>query len=303
MRRITLLTESRYHQPVEIDWYIQQVLDEDRLIQDALQRRGFHVDRRAWTDPEVNWAEQDVLIFRSTWDYFHRFDAFRDWLTSIPSSVTCVNPLELIWWNLDKHYLLDLDAAGVSIVPSFFKCPDKTGDANNLPHLEDWCRETGGEEWVLKPAISGAGRHTYRFRKEDIPDLEAAFHDLISKECMLLQPFQNRVLTEGEVSVMVVNGEITHAVRKIAKSGDFRVQDDFGGMVADHIASEEERDLAKRAMAVCRPPALYGRVDIMTTNSGKKAVSELELIEPEMWYRKQPLAATRFADAVEAFLQ
>lgn len=297
MRRITLLTESRYHKPVEIDWYIQQVLDEDRLIQDALQQRGFVVDRKAWSDPKVNWNEQDVLIFRSTWDYFHRFEDFRKWLSQLPPSVTCINPVELIQWNLDKHYFNDLKSKGVEVVPSSFRCPAEAGDANMVPDLSSWCDEFGGEEWVLKPAISGAGRHTYRFRKGDIQDLEAAYSALLKKECLLLQPFQQRVLTEGEVSVMVVDGTITHSVRKIAKPGDFRVQDDFGGSVVDHVASDEERDLAERAIAACSPRPLYGRVDILTINNGQKAVSELELIEPEMWFRKKPKAAVFFAEA------
>jgi glutathione synthase/RimK-type ligase-like ATP-grasp enzyme len=298
MKRITLLTESRYHQPAEIDWYIQQVLDEDGLVQQALETRGYKVDRLAWNAPGVDWSARDAIVFRTTWDYFHHFKAFKQWLDALPADLTVVNPIELIRWNFDKHYLKDLTAKGVPVVESSFRCPAKAGDANTDSTLRSWCEAQGGDEWVLKPTISGAGRHTYRFSLADVDALEVPYRELIAEECMVLQPFQYNVLKEGEVSLMVIDGEFTHAVRKVAKPGDFRVQDDFGGTVHDHKATAEEIALAEKAIAACDPQPLYARVDILTSNEGEKVISELELIEPEMWFRKHPGAAQLLADAI-----
>jgi glutathione synthase/RimK-type ligase-like ATP-grasp enzyme len=115
---------------------------------------------------------------------------------------------------------------------------------------------------------------------------------------MLLQPLQRDVLERGETTVVVIDGRSTHALRKRAKPGDFRVQDDHGGTVHPHQPSPEELALAERAMAACEPRAIYGRVDMVRGNDGRLAVMELEVVEPELWLRLQPSAAERLADAI-----
>ncbi len=115
----------------------------------------------------------------------------------------------------------------------------------------------------------------------------------------MLQPFQHRIVTEGEISMMVFNGQFTHAILKQAKAGDFRVQDDFGGSVHDYIPTQKEIEFAEQAVQCCPELPLYARVDIFTDNEGNLAVSELELIEPELWFRNHPEAAHVLAKATK----
>ncbi len=68
-----------------------------------------------------------------------------------------INPYEIITWNLDKHYLLDLAAAGISIPPTLFLEKGETGSLAEKVATRDW------KEIILKPVVSGAARHTYRF--------------------------------------------------------------------------------------------------------------------------------------------
>jgi hypothetical protein len=56
--------------------------------------------------------------------------------------------------------------------------------------------------------------------------------------------------------------------------------------------------LAEAAMAACESPPAYGRVDLVRRADGAWAVMELELIEPELWLRRHPPAATALADAI-----
>ena len=51
-------------------------------------------------------------------------------------------------------------------------------------------------------------------------------------------------------------------------------------------------------LAACQPAPAYGRVDLVRDNHGNLAVMELELIEPELWLRNHPPAATAFADTI-----
>jgi glutathione synthase/RimK-type ligase-like ATP-grasp enzyme len=151
---------------------------------------------------------------------------------------------------------------------------------------------------VLKPAVSGAARHTYRVDPSTAAAHEPVLAARLRKEAMLLQPFQREVIERGEITVVVIDGHCTHAARKVAKPGDFRVQDDHGGTVHPHVATPEQIALAERAMAACEQPPLYGRVDMIRDNDGHLAVMELELVEPELWFRLAPIAAERLAAAI-----
>lgn len=88
---------------------------------------------------------------------------------------------------------------------------------------------------------------------------------------------------------MLFDGKFSHAIRKLAKPGDFRVQDDHGGTVHDYQPDAEQIEFAEKAMAVCSTLPSYGRVDMVRDNQGKLALMELEMIEPELWLRKHPL--------------
>ena len=126
--------------------------------------------------------------------------------------------------------------------------------------------------------------------------------ELLTRESMIVQPFQADIALTGEDSLMVFDGRYSHAVRKVPKPGDFRVQDDHGGTVYKYRPTDEQIALSERAAAVCQPVPVYGRVDMVRDNVGRLAVMELELIEPELWLRFHPPAAERFAECLIAFL-
>lgn len=289
---LILLTEARYENPVEPDWYKQQILLEDSLLMAALEKRGLKVRRVDWARKDFDWSSARFAMFRTTWDYFHRFAEFSAWLERVSEQTTLINPPELVRWNMDKHYLRDLDQRGVRITPTRFV---EAGEDITLAELH---AETGWEKTVLKPAVSGAGRHTYRLDGSNLAAHEPIFRELLAKEAMMLQPFQDKIITEGEKALMVMGGQFTHAVLKTAKPGEFRVQDDFGGTVHPYTPTPEEIRFAESVFAVCDPQPLYGRVDLITDNEGQLAVVELELIEPELWFRFHPPAAGVLADAL-----
>ena len=151
------------------------------------------------------------------------------------------------------------------------------------------------DEFVLKPCIAGGARHTYRFHLSDWEKYASLFSELIANEAMMIQEFQHRIVSEGEFSLMVFNGEFTHAVLKKAKAGDFRVQDDWGGTVEKYQPNSEEIAFALKAFECCPEPPLYGRADIFYDNQGNLALAELEIFEPELWFRMHPNAAKVFA--------
>jgi hypothetical protein len=296
---IALLTESRYERPrpEERDWYVENILTEDRLVQEALERRGLRVIRLDWATPGFDWSAARLALFRTTWDYFHRFAEFSAWLERVAAQTQLLNPAELIRWNMDKRYLLDLQARGIRIPPTILI---PRGAKTSLARLHE---QTGWAESVLKPTVSGAARHTYRLSAKQLDAHEARFQELIAAEDMMLQAFQHRIVEQGEIALMVFGGRFSHAILKVAKPGDFRVQDDFGGTVHPYAPGPAEIEFAERVVAACDPLPVYARVDAFYDNDGQLALGELELIEPELWFRFHPPAADLLAAAVAERLE
>ena len=214
------------------------------------------------------------------------------WLDALVSKTELINPATQIYWNIDKCYLQDLNEKEVHIPPTKFI---KAKSATSLSTLQ---KETGWTEMVLKQTVSAGGRHTYRLSKDNLADYEAVFQQLIAVETMLLQPFLHNIVSQGEIGLMVIEGKVTHAVLKKAKAGDFRVQDDFGGSVELYQPTDLEIAFAEQVVAACEILPTYARVDIVRDNENKLALSEIELIEPEMWFRLHPVAATKLAEAI-----
>ncbi len=286
---VALVTERRYETlPDDPDPYVGNIVREDEIVVAALAAEGLSARRVDWSREDVDWSRFSCLVLRTMWDYFDRFDAFTAWLDRI-EGLPVYNALSTVRWNMDKHYLADLQAHGVRTVPTRFL---ERGQAASLSALLE---ETGWSQAVLKPAVSGAARHTYRVRAEAPDEHQAILDDLLEREAMLVQPFMADIVARGEVTVVVMDGECTHAILKKAAPGDFRVQDDHGGTVHPHSPSDDERDLARRAIATVTPTPLYGRVDMVRTDDGDLAVMELELIEPELWVRFAPESATLMA--------
>lgn len=276
--------------------YLQNVLREDHILSAALARRGLGATRVDWADPAVDWDRVGVAVIRTTWDYFHRFEEFSPWLDAVARRTRLLNPLPTLRWNVDKHYLLDLERAGVRIVPTRVVEPGETPSLRGLLDAEGW------SEAVVKPAVSGAARLTWRVPRAEVEQHEARFAACVHAEAMLVQPFVRSVVEEGESSIMVLGGRVTHAVQKRAKAGDFRVQDDFGGTVARRPLGAEEAALAEHIVAAAGRPALYGRVDLVRDDEGRWMLGELELVEPELWLRFCEEAAEPFAEGIAAAL-
>ncbi len=296
MTDITILTDKRYYQPEEITPYIRNILDEFNYLKLAIESMGLSVERTYWDNPDYDWSQTRAVVFRTVWDYFERIDEFRDWLEMVNVQTKLINSLELINWNIDKHYLADLQQKGVAVVPTHFV------DSGNHESLSKVCMQRGWKDIVIKPAISGAAFHTYKITSEEKPSKELLFEKLVSERDMMIQPFISTISHMGEASLMVFNGKYTHAILKRAKQGDFRVQDDFGGTVHPYDPTSEEITLAEAAFRACVELPAYGRADIVWDENGNPLLSELEIIEPELWIRNHPPAAVPFAEGILAKL-
>lgn len=294
MLDIVVLTQKEYLDPKDISPYIANILEEDRLLTEALAKVNIKTKRVAWDDPSFDWSTTKFVLIRAIWDYQDRFQEFSKWLSEVKTKTTLLNSANTVHWNIDKHYLKDLSRNGVHIAPTRFIEP-----LENIT-LKQLFDESGWQEAVLKPCISAGGRDTYRINANNInPEIENRFQELIKVEAMMLQPFLKSIITKGEVSLMVMDGKFTHAVLKKAKTGEFRIQDDHGGTVHEYIATKEEKEFAENTIRACYERPIYARVDIIEDNDGKLSLAEIELVEPELWFRYNHEAATILANGIK----
>jgi len=288
---ITIITQKEYINPKIKDWYINQIIEEDELLINELEKLNLKVNRVNW-DANHQWTSTKVIVVRAIWDYFNRFEEFFNWFNLAKKQTKFINNANLITWNIDKKYLKELELKGVNIPPTLIV---QKGDKTPLINLME---KLNSAELVLKPTVSGAARHTYRLNKMNFKQIETIFNNLIANEDMMLQEFQRNIMEFGELSLMCFNGKFSHAVKKIAKSGDFRVQDDFGGSVDQYNPNTYEIQFAEEVMANCPVLPTYGRVDLFYDNFKKLALGEVEVIEPELWLRYNEQAAKKMANAI-----
>jgi len=296
MTDITLLTCRAYYKPDNITPYIQNILLEQELLKSAFESQGLKVDITYWDNPSYEWQQTKSVLFRTVWDYFERFDEFWEWLEQVKTKTRLINSYELIKWNIDKHYLRDLKNNDIQVVPTYFADRGNNISLQEIANLNDW------KHIVIKPAISASAFNTYKIINDEIEQKEQLFHELLQTHDMLVQPFFPTISELGEASLMVFGGKFTHAILKKAKAGDFRVQDDFGGTVHDYNPTQEEIKFAEKVFQSCTSLPIYGRVDIVWDSNKHIYLSELEIIEPELWIRNRPESANKIAEAVNKIL-
>ena len=290
MKDIAILTEKRYLKRCGNNIYIDNILKEDGLVQLELEKLGICCDRVAW-DNNFNPHDFKLALFRTTWNYFDQLELFNSFLKSCQNQTTLINGYDQIVWNLNKKYLIELGLGGINIPET------KLIKRGGLINFIKTCKDRGWKEVVIKPCVSAAAWNTHYIKTINHHSKEV-FDRLVRDHDMLIQVFQKSIVRFGEISLMMINGEYSHAVLKNAKPGDFRVQDDFGGTVSLYSPKDVEIKFAKSVMSRVPFDAVYARVDVVIDNNNKLALSELELIEPEMWFRLKPGSAKNLAKTI-----
>jgi len=120
---------------------------------------------------------------------------------------------------------------------------------------------------------------------------------------MLVQPYLPTIETEGETSLLYFAGRLSHVVNKRPVPGEFRVQEEFGGVyrVLDTPPAGAVA-LADQVLAAIDAPLLYARIDVVPDADGRWLLMEAELIEPDFYLGSDPAQGAAFARALRASL-
>jgi hypothetical protein len=246
----------------------------------ALAARGVAASIEVWDDASVDWSTYDLVVVRSTWDWWDRRDDFVRWARSVPR---LANPAPMIEWSTDKRYLADLPHG----VPTAFW--EAGAPAPGLPPAQ---------RWIVKPTVSAGAYLTFA-----TSDPAAAVEEIhAAGKTAMVQPYLDGIDERGETAVIYFGGEYSHTVRKAPVLTSPRGED--GKYPVDQLAprtpTAAERRVADEVLAASPGGWTYARVDLVPGPDGEPLLLELEVAEPALFLAYDEGAVDRFAEALAA---
>lgn len=262
-------------------------VDEELLVR-ALSANGASVRMLAWDDETAEAGRDELVVIRSTWNYFTDVDGFFRWTERTSARTRLLNPASIVRANAKKTYLADLERRGIAVVPTEYV------ERSRPVRVEDVLERRGWDAVVIKPVVSAGSFMTRRFDASDVAGAQRFVDELVAERDAMIQRWMPSVDTYGERSLVWIDGEVTHAIRKAPRFAGGQESVSEGEV---EIAPEE-RAFARRVLQPLEEKLLYARVDMVVDGDGAPRLMELELIEPSLFLKQCPRALDRFAAAI-----
>ncbi|MGH7283891.1 MAG: ATP-grasp domain-containing protein, partial [Polyangiaceae bacterium] len=268
-----------------------KIAEDDLLAVKALAARDVEVVPWIWNGKAP--SDIDLAVLRSPWDWTSNESAFDDFLASFETNGIPLENRNARSWQ-DKIYLAKLGASGARTVPTLI-----VEQGGSFDRATEEVRARGWNDLVMKPSIGAGGRRTVRFALDDAETQRALAEEILSTGALMIQPFLREIVDHGEWSLIFFSAEYSHALKKHPARDEFRVQDDFGGTVTPAVAPDDVIRGARKVLEASGEEFLYARVDGLVSDAlGGFTVTELEVVEPELFFRTDASAPDRFARAV-----
>jgi glutathione synthase/RimK-type ligase-like ATP-grasp enzyme len=266
--------------------------NENAELLPLLQSKGLDITSEIWDDPKVDWAKYDVAVLKTPWDYHQKFEQFNRWLDHLESSnLRLFNDYRVVRWNMDKHYLQEIEQSGFEIIPSVFL---SKGWKEELAPLFE---RLATDKLIIKPCVSGGSKDTLILNKATAnKDIDSVV-ELLEKGDFIIQPMMSQI-QEGEWSFIFFGGKYSHTIIKKPREGDFRVQQMFGGTIETVSPDQIYIDVAERYISRYAKDSLYARVDGLIVD-GRFMLMELELVEPFLYLSYHPDAVEKYYTALK----
>jgi glutathione synthase/RimK-type ligase-like ATP-grasp enzyme len=284
---------------------VKQFDNESEILINALKKRGIEAQLACWDDPQVDWGKPGLVVVKSASDYAWKRHQFLDWTRKASEKNRLWNPPDVLEWNSDKNYLIEMQEAEVPMPPTILIRKGST------PNLEETLKGRNWGEFVVKPTTSVGSLGLRRFKLGD-PEAERhcrkitheGFTDSVLGKSFtfppcdaLVQPFVSEIFSVGEASLIFFGGRLSHSVIKRVKQGDFRAHPGFGATVTPYDASRSVVKCAVDALRLSPSVPEYARVDVIPGVDGPLLL-EAELIDPWLFFPLIEGSVERYADHI-----
>lgn len=258
-----------------------------------MEALGWQVDEVPWRS-NVDWNRYDAVYICTPWDYPEDPALFLDVLHAIDASrALLINDLALVHWTLEKTYLRDVEQQVCDIVPSTWY------DGFESVNPAELFAQQKATRIVIKPTVGANAKDTFVLTEGISDEQHDELREIYAGRAFLVQPYIESIQSEGEYSLFFFNGVYSHAIQKIPKAGDFRVQEEHGAKIASVRPPASLLTAASTLFDWIEPCPTYGRGDWVLGPDDRYLLMELELIEPSLYLGTDSGAAARFARALD----
>ncbi len=248
------------------------------ILRQGFAPHGLTLTPMRWTDHATDWTRFAAILVNCAWDYQDRHADFLATLDRIAGlGVPVFNDPAVIRWNIRKTYLRAFEQRGVPVIPTLW--PEAPTDEDIRQAMADF----GIDDVVLKRQVGGGARAQVRYTHANMPDPGP-----VMDRPGMIQPFIASIATEGEYSFLFIDGAFSHALVKRAKSGDYRIQEAYGGTSETITPAPDDLAAARSVITAVDAPPLYARVDMVRGAAGELLLMELEVLEPYLYPENGP---------------
>ncbi|SER68066.1 hypothetical protein SAMN04487983_102060 [Streptomyces sp. yr375] len=252
-------------------------------------------------------------------DFLARLERLHDVLRELPQGpIPLANSLPLLRGAVDKGRYLRLlaDKAGIGLIPTRWL---PRGTDLRIAELLD---DTGWDDVVIKPTVSAGSWRTVRISRTGrstsdshfileasrggTPPYEEQLRQLLTTHDLFAQRFLPSVLDQGELSLVFLGGQFSHAVRKtVGQDGGWWAHERFGGI--NHRVQPTDEEYAwgaeiHRALERHYGRLWFGRIDGIRDENGDLRLLECELAIPRLLL-PEGNAFGRYADVITSALR
>jgi glutathione synthase len=163
-----------------------------------------------------------------------------------------------------------------------------------------------GGAMVVKPLSRSKGEGVIKVSLQDRDNLNSLIHYYVRssepyprREAIMVQEYLAQVKQQGDVRILLLNGEILGAMRRIPAEGDFRTNIHAGATPAKHEITESDRRICRTVAPRLQADGLYFvGIDII----GDKLV-EINVVSPGGIPRINALEGLRLESRVIDFVE
>ena len=255
----------------------------------AFEAAGLDLRVIDWRAPVADFAGIDLVLLGTAWDYQDHAEEFTAKLEALEAAgVIVCNSSQIVRWNARKTYLRELAENGAKTIPTLWlDDPDAADIAAAMEKFD--C-----DSLVIKRQIGAGALGQERYTKDTLPPPEWRFG-----HPAMIQPFLPQIAQEGELSFVIIDGAISHALIKRPAKGDYRIQSLYGGYeeAIEPSAGDVEHAL-QIAQSLPFDTPLYARIDMLRDETGDLLLMEAELIEPYLYPEQGPALGENLARAI-----
>jgi len=307
-KKIAFVTYKNFHSDYSATIHASKecpsLTNSDNLVRKFLEKNDIECEPLAWDDSITQLLNFDMFIIRSAWNYYHsniNLNKFLKFIYRVRFRV--YNSEHIIKWNFNKKYLKDLEEKEIPVIPTLFLKNPSNFTLSNFEILGKFERE---REFVIKPCVSGGGRNTYRINpikmnNKQINQIKTSLIQASINEIMI-QPFIDSILEICEISFIFFGDKFSHAVQRIPAPGNFC---DLVTISRVRSVPLEALEIAKKCISVTYQilhlpigSLLYARVDLLFDKKRGYLVSELELIEPNLYLQYEKASIEKFGNTI-----